>query len=71
MQEDCLPVEKKRAWTASQSEEDYIVEWLAENEEKAESVIENWLFTHSHAAKSLYLKYGHFLGLEPVSSLSK
>ena len=57
--------------TASQSEEDFITEWMANNDEQALSIVESWLFSHPQAAKSLYLKYSHFLGLEPVAPVSR
>ncbi len=61
---------QKSTVSETQSEEDHIVEWMTKHDEQAVSIVENWLFTHPEAAKNLYLKYGHFLGMEPVAPVS-
>ena len=78
MAEGSIRRKKKKRFTKSMStthsDEEYVAEWLRKNEEAAECIVENWLFSHPHSAKSLYKKYGHFIGMEamtPMSSSSK
>lgn len=59
-----------KSMSATQCEEEYIEEWLRKNDESAECIVENWLFSHPQVAKSLYKKYGHFLGMEAITPLS-
>lgn len=70
MQSKKRPIKQRSADSTGYYEEDHIIEWMAKHEEEAQSVVENWLYTHPQAAKNLYLKYGHFLGLEPVAPVS-
>lgn len=59
-----------KSMSAAQNDEEYIAEWLRTNEDVAECIVENWLFSHPQYAKSLYKKYGHFLGMEAITPLS-
>lgn len=59
-----------KSLSASQTDEQYITDWLMKNDTMAESVVESWLFAHPQRAKSLYLKYGHFIGLDAPSTTS-
>lgn len=56
--------------SASHTEEEYVEDWLSNNEERAENMIESWLMTHPQTAKNLYLKYGHILGMDVITPLS-
>lgn len=54
--------------------DEYIGEWLSKNEEQAEEIVEKWLCSHPQSAKNLYIKYGHFVGMDamtPLSSVTK
>lgn len=60
--------------SAGHTDEEYVGDWLSKNEEKAETIIENWLCSHPQSARSLYLKYGQYVGLDamtPLSNVSK
>lgn len=56
--------------STSYSDEEYIGEWLSKNEEQAEAIIEHWLCSHPQSAKNLYIKYGHFIGMDAMTPLS-
>lgn len=65
---------KKSVSTSSRSEEDNVEEWLSKNEERAEAIVERWLCSHPQSAKNLYIKYGHFVGMDsmmPFSSVQR
>jgi hypothetical protein len=59
---------------SAHSEGKYIADWLGKHEEQAEAIVEHWLCSHPMSAKNLYIKYGHFVGMDamtPLSSVSK
>ena len=65
---------KKSLSASSHSEEDDVEEWLSKNEDQAEAIVERWLCSHPQSAKNLYIKYGHFVGMDamvPFSSVQK
>lgn len=68
--EEKSPTSPTRSMSASKSEDEYIEDWLKRNEGKAEVLIENWLCSHPQPAKNLYLKYGHYIGMEAMTPLS-
>lgn len=59
-----------KSLSAAHSDEEYIGDWLWNNEEQAQAMVENWLCSHPQAAKNLYLKYGHFVGMDAMAPLS-
>lgn len=59
-----------KSCSTSRSEEEYIEEWLKENEELAVSVVEKWLSTHPQIAKDMYRKYGHSVCMDTITPLS-
>lgn len=59
-----------KSLSAAHSDEEYIGDWLWNNEEQAQAMVENWLCSHPQAAKNLYLKYGHFVGMDAITPLS-
>lgn len=68
------PTKFTKSLSAAHSDEEYVRDWLSKHEEKAETVIENWLRSHPQSAKNLYIKYGHFVGMDamaPLSSVAK